>query len=470
MEYQDFISQREYKTINAGFEPDQSQYPGEMFDHQRAVVSWACRRGRAGVFMDTGLGKTITQLTWADQVQKHTGGVVLLLAPLAVAHQTEREAKKFGLNAKFVSSESEVTNAGIYITNYEKLHHFDSETWAGVVLDESSILKGMMGKVREQITEFFSETPYRLSCTATPSPNDFMEIGTQSEFLGIMSQLEMLAMFFIHDTAGTTTDWRLKGHGKYKFWEWLSTWCVFMRYPSDIGFDSECYELPPVEMHSYEIITKPTGGQLFAEPAQSLQERNEARRETVEDRCKKAADVVNALSEPCVVWCNLNSESELLTKLIDGAVEVTGSDKPEHKSKAMLDFADGKIKCLVTKPKIAGFGMNWQSTHHCVFVGLSDSWESYYQAIRRQWRFGQKETVHCHVISADVEGAVVDNIRRKDEQHKELSIAMMEQMRDFMKKEVLGASVEVTDYEANQEIQIPIWLVTKNEKQAQSSN
>lgn len=457
MSYDDFIARKELDTVPVGFECDESALPAGMFEHQTATVKWACRKGRAGVFFDTGLGKTITQLAWADQVQRHTDGYVLILTPLAVAKQTERESVKFQLVATYVERESDISEPGIYITNYEKLHHFDPGMFAGVVLDESSILKGMMGKVRQQITDAFSGTPYRLSCTATPSPNDFMELGTQSEFLGIMSQTEMLAMFFIHDTGGGTGDWRLKHHGKAKFWKWLSTWCVFLRSPADMGLPAKGYDLPPIQHYQHTIETQATNG-LFVEPAQSLQERNQARRETVEARCRKAAEIVNALDEPAVVWCNLNAESELLTRLIDGAVEVKGGDKDDHKSQAMLDFADAKIKALVTKPKIAGFGMNWQATHHAVFVGLSDSWEAYYQAIRRQWRFGQTKPVHCHVVSADVEGMVVENIRRKDAQHAELSAAMMSHMIDFMKAEVFGAKQEKTDYNPTVEMEIPEWL------------
>ena len=459
MEYAEYIRQREITPIVSGFEADESQFPAAMFDHQRAVVKWACRRGRAGIFMDTGLGKTITQLTWADQVVRHTGGFVIVLAPLAVAHQTVREAAKFGLIATIAESDDDIKEPGVYVTNYEKLHRFTPEQFAGVVLDESSILKGMQGRVRAQITEFFSQTPYRLSCTATPSPNDFMELGTQSEFLGIMSQVEMLAMFFIHDTAGGTGSWRLKGHGKAKFWEWLASWCVFLRSPADIGFDASGYDLPPFELHEHVIDTPPPPGELVARPAQSLQERNEARRSTVEERCRLAADIVNALDEPCAVWCNLNAESELLAKLIHGAVEVTGSDTPEHKASALIGFADGETKALVSKPRIAGFGMNFQSSRHCVFVGLSDSWESYYQAIRRQWRFGQTRAVHCHIVSADTEGAVVDNIRRKDQQHHELSDAMMDQMVDFMQREVFGAAIEKTDYSADTDMELPGWMI-----------
>jgi hypothetical protein len=267
----------------------------------------------------------------------------------------------------------------------------------------------------------------------------------------------MLAMFFIHDTGGGTGDWRLKHHGKAKFWKWLSTWCVFLRSPAYMGLPADGYDLPPIQHYQHTIETQATNG-LFVEPAQSMQERNQARRETVEARCRKAAEIVNALDEPAVVWCNLNAESELLTRLIDGAVEVKGGDKDDHKSQAMLDFADAKIKALVTKPKIAGFGMNWQATHHAVFVGLSDSWEAYYQAIRRQWRFGQTKPVHCHVVSADVEGLVVENIRRKDAQHAELSAAMMSHMIDFMRAEVFGSKAEKTDYNPAVEMEIPEWL------------
>ena len=314
----------------------------------------------------------------------------------------------------------------------------------------------MMGKMRRLITDSFSETPYRLSCTATPSPNDFMELGTQSEFLGVMSQVEMLAMYFIHD-GSDTSKWRLKGHGKSKFWEWLSTWAIFITSPTDLGFDGAEYELPSIHYHSHVIDTVPDGS-LFVEPAQSLIERNRARKESIEERCRLAADIANGLDEPCVIWCNLNDESELLKTLVDGAIEVKGSDKDEHKTNAMIQFADAEIKALVTKPKIAGFGMNWQSSRHCIFVGLSDSWESFYQAIRRQWRFGQLRDVHVHIVSADTEGAVVENIRRKDEQHEELSTAMMKHMRTLTQKTVLGATVEKTEYAPSVEMIIPEWL------------
>lgn len=456
MQYSDFIVTKSQQHMDAGFEANESLFPTAIFPHQSACVKYACKRGRAGLFLDTGLGKTITQLTWAHQVLNHTNQSVLVLAPLAVASQTEREGAKFGIKAKQVSNQSEITDSGIYVTNYEKLSHFDADKFSGIVLDESSILKGMMGKVRQQITDFASVIPYRLSCTATPSPNDFMEIGTQSEFLGVMTQIEMLAMYFIHD-GGDTAKWRLKGHGRAKFFEWMATWSIFLTSPSDIGFDGSSYVLPSLYLHQHTVETEPEDS-LFVEPAQGLLERNRARKESVYDRCKKAADIVNAIDDPIMVWCNLNDESALLKQLINESVDVKGSDSPEHKTRSMLDFADGKIKCLISKPSIAGFGMNFQSSHHAVFVGLSDSWESYYQAIRRQWRFGQKNDVYVHVIAADTEGAVVDNIRRKDDQHKQMMASMMAIMKQYIEREVFGARLNKTEYDPQVEMTIPYWI------------
>jgi len=457
MIYSDFIAAKEIISLDIGFDPDESEYPPFIKNHQHVSVTWACKRGRAALFFDTGLGKTLAQSTWADQVVRHTGGAVLILAPLAVSYQTVREGEKFGIEIIHAITDDDIDGPGIYITNYEKMDRFDASQFAGIVLDESSILKGMQGKMRKMITDSFRETPYKLSCTATPSPNDYMELGTQSEFLGIMSQTEMLAMFFIHD-GSDTSKWRLKGHGKTRFWEWLSTWAIFLRSPSDLGFDGSEYDLPAIEYHNYVIETEPENGVLFVEPAQSLLDRNRARKTSIKSRCAKAAEIVNELNEPAVIWCHLNDESALLTSLINDAVEVKGGDKDDHKSTSMLKFSDGEIKALVTKPKIAGFGMNWQSSRHCVFVGLSDSWESFYQAIRRQWRFGQTKTVHVHIISADTEGAVVENIRRKDRQHEDMAVAMMNHMAAYTRNSVIGASVEKTDYLPSVEMRIPEWM------------
>jgi len=457
MIYSEFIESKHVDHVDAGFDPDWSTFPSMMKPHQRDVTGWACRRGRSLLALDTGLGKTLCQLTWADQVIRNVGGRVLILAPLAVSSQTVREGDKFGIGAKLIASMDDVEGDGIYITNYEKLHHIDPSKFVGVVLDESSILKGIDGKTRKMVTSAFKTTPYRLSCTATPSPNDVMELGTQAEFLGVMSQVEMLAMFFIHD-GGDTSKWRLKGHGKSRFWEWLSTWSVFITSPADLGHDGAEYDLPPVQYHNHVVDTLPTDG-LFATPAQSLMERNKARRDSVDARCQLAADIVNGLDEPCIVWCHLNDESATLGKLIDGAVEVKGADKDDHKTLSARRFADRDIKALVSKPRMFGYGLNLQTSHHCVFVGLSDSWEAFYQAIRRQWRFGQTENVQVHIISADTEGAVVENIRRKDAMHKELMDSMMVHMRDLTKKEISGIQPDKTDYFPDVVMTLPSWLM-----------
>src|SRR5690625_2474105 len=373
MRYHDFLKTKETRHINAGFDPS-GQMPKAIKSFQRDIVAWACRRGRAAVFADTGLGKTLMQLTWADLVSQETGRPVLVLAPLCVAQQTVREGEKFGISAEYMRTPT-LTARRIHVTNYEMLKNFDPEQYGGIVLDESSILKGMNGTLRKFITEFGSGIPYRLSCTATPSPNDFMELGTQSEFLGIMSQVEMLATYFIHDGANTSK-WRLKGHGRRKFWEWLSTWAVVIRDPSDLGYSEEGYKLPPLVLHEHVVETDP-GDELFVTVAQGLQERNQARRESVAERCRKAAEIMRAWDRG-IAWCNLNDESEQIADLA-GAVEITGSMTPDAKERAIIGFTDGEIEQIVTKPKIAGFGLNWQHCNKMVFVGLSDSFEAYYQ-------------------------------------------------------------------------------------------
>ncbi len=458
MNYSSFLDNKEITLLKSGFAAD-GNLPKALMPHQLACVKWACKRGRSALFLDTGLGKTLCQLAWAQQVCGHTGGYVLILAPLAVSHQTKREAEKFmpRCPVKVVANDSEVKEPGIYITNYEKLSKFDAGIFAGIVLDESSILKGIQGKFRKQITESFKHTQYKLSCTATPSPNDYMELGTQSEFLSVMSQVEMLAMFFIHD-GSDTSKWRLKGHGKVKFWEWLSTWAIFIRSPSDLGFDDSDYKLPDIHYHEITIETE-AEETLFVEPALSLVDRNRARKDSVNDRCQSAAKVANGLDN-AAIWCNLNDESQLLKNLVNNSVEVKGSDTDEHKTKALIGFATGDVKKLISKPKIAGFGMNFQNTNNCIFVGLSDSWESFYQAIRRQWRFGQTEKVNVYIVSADTEGAVVENIKRKDAQHNQLMSEMMGHMRELTQKNVLGAVVEKSTYDRQEKIIIPEWLVS----------
>lgn len=427
-DYEAFISNKHFRQPESGFSykcPDESP----LRDYQRAAVEWALARGKAAIFKDTGLGKTLDELEFGHAVVQYTRAPVLHLAPLAVGHQINREAAQFGYKTKIIRSMDDVGDC-ICITNYENLHNIDFSRFAGIVLDESSIMKGMQGKIRGQLTEGGAAIPYRLSATATPAPNDFMELGTQSEFLGIMTQVEMLATFFIHD-GGDTAKWRLKGHGKQKFFEWLATWSIIMRDPSDYGF-SPLPALPPLNIEQVEIETAPTDG-LFATVAQSLSERLKARRETLQARCEKAAEIVNRLEGPVLVWCGLNDEGDLLESLIDGAVQVAGADTDENKAARMLGFSAGEHRVLITKPKLAGFGMNWQHCNQMVFVGLSDSFEQYYQAIRRCWRQGQKRDVTAWVVTADSEGAVVENIRRKQIQADEMMAEMAKIAASFFK-------------------------------------
>lgn len=458
MNYNSFLAKKEFSTLAAGFEY-KGWLPDCIFDFQRDIVLWAIKRGRAALFCDTGLGKTIMQISWAYAIQDEIGGNVLIVAPLCVAQQTVREGKKFGIDIEYIR-EPKLCNSKIHITNYEMLKNFSPDDYCAIVLDESSILKGMDGKFRKFITEFSRKIPYRLSCTATPSPNDFMEIGTQSEFLGIMSQTEMLAMFFIHD-GEDTSKWRLKGHGRRKFWEWLSTWACVIRSPADIGYDATGYELPPIEYHEHIIETEPDGS-LFVDVAMGLSERNKARKESVSLRVAAAVEVVKSIGdEPVIVWCNLNEESAMLAASLPGIVEVVGSDTPAHKEKAAIDFASEAIQGIISKPSIFGFGLNWQHCSNIVFVGLSDSWEKYYQAIRRCYRFGQKNTVNVHVISADTEGGVVENIKRKEKQNAQMGAEMVALMSDFMKKEIKGASIEKTAYNPKENIIFPSFLKGK---------
>lgn len=455
MRYEDFLKTKEYRHIEAGFEPDQSLFPVGMFDFQRDCAAWACRRGRAALFLDTGLGKTLTQLSWAVQVVKHMSMPVLVVAPLCVAQQTVKEAQKFGIDAEYIRDEKDATKM-IQVTNYEMLKNFHSIDYGGIVLDESSILKGMDGRMRKYITEFAQCIPYRLSCTATPSPNDYMELGTQSEFLGVMSQVEMLATFFIHD-GSDTSKWRLKGHGVKKFWEWVSTWAVIMRHPADLGYSAEGYDLPPVQYHEHIVETQADGA-LLVEIAKGLQERNKARKETVDQRVAKAAEIANSISEPCIIWCHLNEEAEKLAQAIGGSVNVHGSMKPDDKENWLNAFTDGTLEKLITKPKIAGFGMNWQHCRNMIFVGLSDSWESYYQAIRRCWRFGQDKTVSVHIVSSDREGAVLENIRRKENQNNEMREQMAKITSDITRAEIQSVKLDKSDYKPVESIKFPSFL------------
>lgn len=444
MNYEEFVRSKRRAEVATGHKP--GELNEHLFDFQHAIVSWAVRRGRAAIFADTGLGKTLMQLSWADEVASHTGGMVLILAPLAVSEQTIEQGKTFGIEVKRVPHGQAPDAPGVWITNYERMDVIDFAELSGIVLDESSILKAHNGKTRTAIIEASQRVPYRLSCTATPSPNDFDELGNQCEFLGVMTRTEMLATYFVNDTGDTGT-WRLKGWGASKFWEWMGTWAVVLRNPTDLGFDGSRYILPAPEYFEHVVETEQLGDELFARPAQTMLERRKAQRDSIENRCKALADVVNAdTSEPWLIWTHLNDEADMLAELIPGAVNVQGSDSAEVKTKHMLDFASGTLRVLISKPKICGYGMNWQHCARMAFVGLDDSFEKFYQAVRRCYRFGQKRNVHVHVFTAENEGQILANIKRKELQHHEMSANMVEHMKDIMNKELAGTENIVEEY------------------------
>lgn len=617
MDYETFVEQKRRIEVATGHNP--SDLNDHLFDFQHAIVTWAVRRGRAAIFADTGLGKTLMQLSWADEVASHTGGIVLILAPLAVSEQTIEQGSTFGIEVRRVPNGSTPDSPGVWITNYERMDHIDFDSLHGLVLDESSILKSHDGKTRQRIINAAQRIPYRLSCTATPSPNDFEELGNQCEFLGVMTRTEMLATYFVNDTGDTGT-WILKGWGQSRFWEWMGSWAVVLRNPSDIGFDGSRYILPAPEYIEHVVETEQSGD-LFAKPAQTLAERRKAQRDSIESRCKALADVVNAdQSEPWLIWCHLNDEAEMLQQLIPGSVNVQGSDSPEFKvaasrwfchddslqndelcdkltatekellgwmqkkkhdahtcanttnqtgkssaqshkksgtnttqtegndthqtqtcrsntgtlqkhgmlqilkservnessSTALTDqnmtqclqdsagsaqFADQTIqvtgeaegsmlttateqasseacsafhaitesensriplnfceaqsdtlnhprkgRVLISKARIFGYGLNFQHCARMAFVGLDDSFEKFYQAVRRCYRFGQKRNVLVHLFTAENEGQILQNLKRKELQHHEMSEKMIAHMKDIMNTELQGQVNIVDEY------------------------
>lgn len=456
-DYQKFIIQKVSQSINTeSIKLSADDLSPKLYKFQRDIVRWALAKGRAAIFADCGLGKTPMQLEWAAQVHKRMGGYVLILAPLAVSSQTVAEGIKFGVDVT-LCEKAEDLKPGINITNYEKLDKFTGCQFSGVVLDESSILKSFTGKVRNQIIDFFSHTPFRLACTATPAPNDYMELGNHSEFLGIMSYSEMLAMFFVHD-GGQTSKWRLKGHAEEVFWQWMGSWAVVMNSPVDLGYDIEGYDLPELRVH--EIVAD---GLEPTSEVMTLTQRRKARKETLEQRCAAAAELVNSSDDQWLVWCDLNAESTTLASMIHGAVEVTGGDKAKDKSDRMLGFTVGLSKCLVTKPSIAGFGMNWQQCNKMIFVGLSDSYEQYYQAVRRCWRFGQKNPVDVYIVISSREGCVKENIERKQADCEKMRQAMVEQSKEVTKKELRSTCRITTPYNPEIHMDFPAWEEFNNE-------
>jgi hypothetical protein len=453
MNYMEFIKRKQSIDPPTGLIEVPNLNP-MLHSHQSDMVKWALKRGRAALFADCGLGKGPMQMEWATR-QPHEA---LIVAPLAVAHQFVREADKFGIDLSYAKDQSQVKKR-ITVINYERLENFHIEQYGAVALDESSILKNSSGAYSTWMIEAFKNTPFRLCSSATPAPNDVMELGTQAEFLGVMTRSEMLAMYFTHD-GGDTSKWRVKGHAQAAFWSWMASWAVMIRKPSDLGYSDDGFVLPPLHMHEQCVkVHTPSSGFLFAVEAQTLQERQQARRDSIEDRVRACADIVNASDKPFLVWCNLNNESEQLAAAIPGAVEVQGSDTDEHKEKAIAGFLDGSIRVIVSKPKIMGLGLNFQHCADMAYVGLSDSYEQLYQSIRRCWRFGQTKPVNVHVITAETEGAVVSNIKRKEREAEETYNNMIEHMKDLNAAALHGGTVRnKTEYEPKVAMTIPDFL------------
>lgn len=457
--YERFLSEKSIVAEPAGI-PDAKVTSEGLLLFARACCEWALKRGRAALFEGTGLTKTAQQCEWARQVEGEIKKPVLIVAPLAVSHQTIVEAQvRLGVEIQFAESNSIVSDRGIYITNYQKLHRFTASLFGGVVWDESSCIKHQDAKTRQVLLDMFGMTPFRLACTATPAPNDYMELGSHAEVLGIMKATEMLSTFFVHD-GGETQKWKLKSHAQNSFWKWLASWSICITHPEDIGFQQPGFDLPPLKIHEHivDCDAKPLSGELFALPARTLAERRVARRETIGERVDKCLELVNSCpDEQWLVWCNLNAEAEQIAKE-GNFVNITGSDEDAAKESRMLRFASGEIKRLVTKPSLAGFGLNWQQCHKMIFLGLSDSWEQMHQAVRRCYRFGQKHPVDVHIVISSLEGAVLQNIKRKEADAQRMQKALVEHMADLTKRQLTSSKREQIEYKPKTKLELPNWI------------
>jgi len=453
-DYIKFLEGKAQLADSGGFEP--TVMPDHLFDYQKSLVEWAVRIGRGGIFADCGLGKTPMELAWAQNVFEHTGKPVLLLTPLAVGFQIVAEGEKFGHEAA-LSRNGKVT-APITVTNYEQLEKFDWRDFGGVVCDESSAIKSFDGVRRAEVTEFMRRIQYRLLGTATAAPNDYIELGTSSEALGSLGYMDMLTRFFVNDNrsvssrgrtaGGKAVDWRLKGHAEGPFWRWVSTWARAMRKPSDYGYSDVNHVLPDlIERVTVVEARENRADTLFDMPAVGLREEREENRRTLNERCETAAEILED-ADRAVAWCNLNDESALLTKLIDGAVEVSGADSPDAKEAKLEAFTNGEIRVLVTKPKIGAFGLNWQHAHRATYFP-SHSYEQYYQAQRRMWRFGQKSPVTVDIVTTEGGRNVLANLQRKARQADEMFTELVSHMNDARK---------IDAHVYDKEMDIPSWL------------
>ena len=452
--YQAYLQEKTQGGADHGFEP--VFMPDFLFDFQREMVEWSVRKGRAAIFADCGLGKTPMGLVWASNVARKTLKPTLYLTPLAVASQTVREAEKFGIQA--IHSKDGSSDGHIIVANYERLHYFKPDDFGGVVCDESSILKSFAGQRRGEITAFMRKVPYRLLQTATAAPNDYVELGTSSEALGYMGHMDMLNRFFKNDLNNSATGrmrgevikWRLKGHAEQPFWRWVCSWARAIRRPSDLGFDDSAFVLPQL-IETEHLVEAQTlaDGMLFAMPAQGLQEQREERRRTVQERCEQIASLVNHTGQPALVWCHLNDEGDMLEKLIPDAVQVSGSDSDDRKEERLEAFSEGRARVLITKPKIGAWGLNFQHCNHVTFFP-SHSFEQYYQAVRRCWRFGQKRPVTVDIVTTEGERGVMRNLQRKAAQADTMFSHLVAEMNQALAIERVNNMTK--------KLEIPSWL------------
>ena len=455
-DYETFLASKAVHPEPSGFEPTLGRAP-HLFAFQVHVVDWALRRGRAAVFADCGLGKTAIQLEWARHVVDRSGPV-LILAPLAVAPQTVREGARWGVVVRYALDQEDAGAAPIVITNYERLDRFDLTRFCGVVLDESSILKSFMGKTKRELVERCAAIPYRLACTATPAPNDHMELGNHAEFLGVMSSHEMLARWFLNDTKSFGT-YRLKGHAVESFWDWVGSWAMCCATPSDLGYSDDGYALPPLEIETHivdvDLETEDLRpGELFRLPDLNATGLHREKRRTVEDRAARVSEIVAAEPrETWLIWCDTNYEADALRRVLPSSVEVRGSQSRDRKERAALDFVDGKTPVLISKPKLFGFGLNFQHCARVAFIGTSYSYESFYQAVRRTWRFGQPRPVHVHVVVARTEYSVWSTLMAKREGHDAMRCAMSDAVR-----RAAARTSALAPYQPTRDLRVPAWL------------
>ncbi len=434
--------------------------PAYLAEFQGVLVRWALRRGRSALFADTGLGKTRMEIEWARVVAAYTGKPVLILTPLAVAAQTVAEGAKIGVVVTICREAADV-RPGVNVANYERLHKFDASTFGGVVLDESSCIKHHDTRTLKVLMDAFAGCAFKLCATATPSPNDYTELGTHAEFLGVCSRTEMLSEYFCHD-GGETSTWRLKGHARGLFWRFVASWGAMIRRPSDLGYSDDGYVLPPLVVEHHVIPAEKDeaekAGLLFVREASTLSERRAARRASMGGRVKACLDRVALDGSVWVVWCDLNAESEALAEGIAGAVEVCGSDSIEEKERRLRAFGEGAARVIVSKPSICGWGLNWQHANHMAFVGVTDSWEAYYQAVRRCYRFGQTKPVHIHIFTSELDGAVAANLKRKEADAQRMAEELSSETRAAVRDEVLGQKRITNDYAPRKRMEVPSWL------------